>query len=229
MGARELSVEVLALESGGVNGVGLAASGLGRQGHLQDVGQDELDAAVGGELGHACPAGGALLDPDSASALGFGFAPGGEHPVAECVGFGVDLPDRFLAGGEILAADHAVGIVIIDGEQDILGHGRFPSTGGLGRHVDATRHSIRASVNSDPQGNRSAHVIFRAGRCEGTIPQGCALGCRVAPHWGVWLDADLMSVSLPLTAFFVPSSIGLLPRCSLSTRSALLPGGAGGK
>lgn len=162
MSPGKLAVEVLALEAGGVEGVGLAAFGLRRKGPLKDIGQHELDAALGGEPLHAGPTGGAFLDPDGASAAGVGFFGGGGHDGVKHAGVGGDFADGVLACGEVASADDTVLIVIVDGEHDILRrHGRFPSTGGFGRRWIATRQRFRARL-LDPPGNRPSSWHLQA-------------------------------------------------------------------
>src|SRR6185437_944663 len=96
-----------------------------RQRHLQDVGQEELDP-VSEQLLHPGPAGRALLDPDDASGASCLTACLVDYQI-EWLVRGEHLREHLLASGAMVEpADDTGAIMVIDAQDDIVGHGRSP-------------------------------------------------------------------------------------------------------
>ena len=97
---------------------------------MQYVGQQELDLIAEGGL-HTRPTGRALLQPDDPAAA-----------ADLCSRLGDDLPQialrgrhghhPLLAGPGVPAANYAVLVVIIDGQEDTLMHGGLPQSWAFG-------------------------------------------------------------------------------------------------
>jgi len=122
VGQRQIAGQVLALHPCRVDLVGLAPPRLGRQWHLQDVGQVELHS-VSQQFLHASPPGGALLDPDHTTSPAY-LPTCLVDNLVEGHGCGQNLGEHLLAAGAAVKfADDAGTVVIIHGQDDILGHG----------------------------------------------------------------------------------------------------------
>ena len=130
MGARQRAVEVLALQPSRVDLVGLLPPSFRRQGHLQHIRQHEL-RLLAQQLTDASPAGRALLQPHDAPAWAGAALAVGQHP--EQIAGRRGHAQHLLGGpAQVASADHAIFIVIIDGQQDTLTHGGLPQSWSLG-------------------------------------------------------------------------------------------------
>src|SRR5438093_12962179 len=99
--------------------------GLGRLRHLQNVRQKELDPLPEQVLDTG-PSGCALLDPDHTSAWTRITASLVDDLIEALLGRGHLREDLFTLGGAIEATDHTHAVVVINGQDDKLGHGRSP-------------------------------------------------------------------------------------------------------
>lgn len=104
--------------------VGFPSAGLRWQGHLEDVGQMKRGPGAEQFL-DAGPSRGALLNPGDAAAtrVTTGWVDDAEEVVLGREHLGEELR---AARRMLIAADDAGAVVIIDGQGDLLGHGRSP-------------------------------------------------------------------------------------------------------
>src|SRR5207249_2695490 len=110
----------------------------------------------------AGPAGGALLNPDDPRPARLGQALGLADHSQQTLGTGRHGLQLFAARGLVEAADDTVLIVIIDTQDDILGHGGLPKVSGFSAGSPNAYPRPSSGEFNRPAGGETAfpHAIF---------------------------------------------------------------------
>src|SRR5207249_5361927 len=113
----------------------------------------------------AGPAGGALLNPDDPRPARLGQALGLADHSQQTLGTGRHGLQLFAARGLVEAADDTVLIVIIDTQDDILGHGGLPKVSGFSAGSPNAYPRPSSGEFNRPAGGETAfpHAIFGVG------------------------------------------------------------------
>ena len=122
MRQRQLAVAILALQPRRVQTIRLAPHGFGRLRHLHHIGQQKPHALPQQRL-HPCPACRALLNPHDLAATPLDHLFRGLHHLLQAVCGRRHRLHRLLPRELVVATKHAVFVVIVHCQDDILAHG----------------------------------------------------------------------------------------------------------